>query len=265
MGRTSGDYWIDHVWIDHVWMDHVWIDHVWSARIPSGRRHRKVCMHGRVTASGAEAVEADHPAAAWKEVLRRAGAERRTSGLSGPRMFGLDNPAIARLIQTLPNAGRCIGFDGWLGERPPFVPLVRLHLMLDPVPYLTLIEVASMDSGVAFGCSVWDSRACHPLKAWLLASKPHRQSVSAKLCEQEPNSRKKVTWGARWCAESRGGARAACHRGGRATLATRHPRCSCCPCGAGRLQVSPSPYPLDPPFHCPSACRQRAPLCSHPS
>ncbi|BDA44310.1 probable histone-lysine N-methyltransferase TRX1 [Coccomyxa sp. Obi] len=77
----------------------------------------------RVTAGAAEAVEADHPAAAWKEVLRRAGAERRTSGLSGPRMFGLDNPAIARLIQSLPNAGRCLSFDAWLGERPPFVPL----------------------------------------------------------------------------------------------------------------------------------------------
>ncbi|CAL8470279.1 g9821 [Coccomyxa elongata] len=77
----------------------------------------------RVTANGGEAVEADHPAAAWKEVLRRAGAERRTSGLSGPRMFGLDNPAISRLIQALPNAGRCLNFDTWLGERPPFVPL----------------------------------------------------------------------------------------------------------------------------------------------
>ena len=93
----------------------------------------EVCMHGRVTAGAAEAVEADHPAAAWKEVLRRAGAERQTSGLSGPRMFGLDNPAIARLIQALPNAGQCTSFDAWLGERPPFVPLVRPHLVLDPL------------------------------------------------------------------------------------------------------------------------------------
>lgn len=91
-------------------------------------------MHGRVTANGAEAVDADHPAAAWKEVLRRAGAERRTSGLSGPRMFGLDNPAIARLIQALPNAGRCLKFDTWLGERPLFVPLVRLYITVDPPP-----------------------------------------------------------------------------------------------------------------------------------
>ena len=75
-------------------------------------------------------MEADHPGRAWKEVFRRAGAERRVAGMSGPRMFGLDNPAIACLIQALPNAGRCAGFDAWLGERPPCDPLVRASTTL---------------------------------------------------------------------------------------------------------------------------------------
>ncbi len=82
----------------------------------------------RVTPEKGVPVEADHPGRAWKEVLAATGAERRAAGLSGPRMFGLDNPAIARMIQALPHAGRCASFDAWLGERPPCEPLVRLTI-----------------------------------------------------------------------------------------------------------------------------------------
>lgn len=92
---------------------------------------------------GGVPVEADHPGRAWKEVLQRAGAERRAAGLSGPRMFGLDNPAIARMIQAMPHAGRCVGFDGWLGERPPCEPLVRSVSVSRPLQFSVKIAVHS--------------------------------------------------------------------------------------------------------------------------
>lgn len=82
-------------------------------------------MIPRVTPGNGAAVEAEHPTRAWREVLRQAGAEKRAVGLSGAKLFGLDNPAVAGIVQALPNAARCQHFEAWLGPRPEVLPLVR--------------------------------------------------------------------------------------------------------------------------------------------
>jgi hypothetical protein len=69
-------------------------------------------------------VEAELPTTAWKELLKREGAEKRATGVSGVRLFGLDNLAVARLVQALPNADRCHHFEAWLSAKPDLVPLV---------------------------------------------------------------------------------------------------------------------------------------------
>lgn len=79
----------------------------------------------RVTPDSGPAEEAPNPTKAWRALLERHGLAKKAAGLSGLRMFGLDTPTVAKLIQSLPNAARCAGFEAWARERPEPVLLVR--------------------------------------------------------------------------------------------------------------------------------------------
>ena len=82
-------------------------------------------MH-RVTPESGPAEEASNPTKAWRALLERHGLAKRAAGLSGLRMFGLDTPTVAKLIQSLPHAARCTSFEAWTSEKPDPVPLVSM-------------------------------------------------------------------------------------------------------------------------------------------
>ena len=82
-------------------------------------------MH-RVTPESGPAEQASNPTKAWRALLERHGLAKRAAGLSGLRMFGLDTPTVAKLIQSLPHAARCTSFEAWASEKPDPVPLVSI-------------------------------------------------------------------------------------------------------------------------------------------
>ena len=84
-------------------------------------------------------MEASGATAAWRAVLERHGLAKRAAGLSGQRMFGLDAPTVAKLVQSLPHAARCSAFEAWTRDKPEAVPMVRpqcQHPTLSDVPQL---------------------------------------------------------------------------------------------------------------------------------
>ncbi len=83
-----------------------------------------------MTPENGPAEEAGNPTRAWRALLERHGLAKRAAGLSGLRMFGLDTPTVAKLIQSLPHAARCTSFEAWAGERPEPVPLVSFCQIL---------------------------------------------------------------------------------------------------------------------------------------
>ena len=70
-------------------------------------------------------VEASSATAAWRALLERHGLAKRAAGLSGQRMFGLDAPTVAKLVQSLPHAARCSAFEAWARDKPEAVLMVR--------------------------------------------------------------------------------------------------------------------------------------------
>ena len=69
-------------------------------------------------------MEASSATAAWRAVLERHGLAKRAAGLSGQRMFGLDAPTVAKLVQSLPHAARCSAFEAWARDKPEALPMV---------------------------------------------------------------------------------------------------------------------------------------------
>ena len=73
---------------------------------------------------------AESATAAWRALLAREGGRPSdVARLSGPRLFGLDNRIVQRLVQALPHAPRCARFGAWLGTRPEAEPLVGCSLL----------------------------------------------------------------------------------------------------------------------------------------
>ena len=70
-------------------------------------------------------MEAGSATSAWRTLLERRGLAKRAAGLSGQRMFGLDAPTVAKLMQSLPHAARCSAFEAWTRDKPEAVPMVR--------------------------------------------------------------------------------------------------------------------------------------------
>ena len=87
-----------------------------------------------MTPENGPAEEAGNPTKAWRALMECNGLAKRAAGLSGQRMFGLDTPTVAKLIQSLPHAARCASFEAWARDKPEPVPLVgprenkRIHL-----------------------------------------------------------------------------------------------------------------------------------------
>ncbi|WIA30589.1 hypothetical protein OEZ86_000671 [Tetradesmus obliquus] len=79
----------------------------------------------RITPDGCKPVSGSSPTAAWQE-LYRAAAGGSISGASaaaaasvcGAKLFGLQHPVVAALVQALPNAAGCDRFMAWQGEPP---------------------------------------------------------------------------------------------------------------------------------------------------
>ena len=95
----------------------------------------------RVTPETGAPVEASSATAAWRAVLQRHGLAKRAAGLSGQRMFGLDAPTVAKLVQSLPHAARCSAFEAWTRDKPEAVPMVRpqcQHPLLSAILQLCL-------------------------------------------------------------------------------------------------------------------------------
>ena len=84
------------------------------------------CPWCRVTPENGPPEEANNPTKAWRALLERHGLAKRAAGLSGLRMFGLDTPTVAKLIQSLPYAARCASFEAWAIDKPEAIPLVSI-------------------------------------------------------------------------------------------------------------------------------------------
>ena len=98
-------------------------------------KHSGICpLARRVTPdAGAPAESAEGATAAWRALLAREGGRPGdVARLSGPRLFGLDHPAVQRAVRALPHAARCARFDAWLGPRPDAEPLVRFLSHFSP-------------------------------------------------------------------------------------------------------------------------------------
>ena len=81
-------------------------------------------LSARVTPEHGAPVAASSATTAWRSLLARHGLAKRAAALSGLRMFGLDAPTVAKLVQSLPHAARCSAFDAWSRDRPEAVPMV---------------------------------------------------------------------------------------------------------------------------------------------
>jgi hypothetical protein len=91
-------------------------------------------VRARVTPEGGSAVSGATPTAAWLQLYSPAGqagskasaqaAAAKAASVCGPRLFGLQHPVVAALIQALPNAAACDRFLAWKGDAPPQQPLV---------------------------------------------------------------------------------------------------------------------------------------------
>lgn len=91
----------------------------------------------RVTPEGSTAVTGSSPTAAWQELYKAAppiegmsakasagAVAARAASVCGPRLFGLQHPVIAALIESLPDATLCESFLAWKGTPP--VPQVTV-------------------------------------------------------------------------------------------------------------------------------------------
>lgn len=82
----------------------------------------------RITPDAGLPVEAGSPALAWLRLFDSNPAQQlKATQTSGPKIFGLLHPAVARLTQQLPNAERCEHYCNWPGKAPPVPPLVSLR------------------------------------------------------------------------------------------------------------------------------------------
>lgn len=57
-------------------------------------------------------IEKDTPTAAWTAVMKEANKDRQRANfaVSGPEYFGMSHPTIAKMIQELPGAEKCVNY-----------------------------------------------------------------------------------------------------------------------------------------------------------
>jgi hypothetical protein len=138
-------------------------------------------------------VTGSSPTAAWQELYKAAppiegmsakasaaAVAARAASVCGPRLFGLQHPVIAALIESLPDAGLCESFLAWKGPPPAQQVTVsetrhdtarQLHGFLFPVWSCSLLT----DS--ALGCTCTASIAQVPAALGLRhlpMPRPHR-------------------------------------------------------------------------------------------
>ena len=74
----------------------------------------------RVTPKGCTPVEGPTATKAWSALFSSQDSARAL-GYSGAKQFGLQQPRVQRLLQSLPGAACCERYAAWLGQ-PPVVP-----------------------------------------------------------------------------------------------------------------------------------------------